>query len=99
MDLINFIGKMLIMTDLMLLILGSCIIWLIYQTNKTILQQRNKATKPQESVKPERKHEPVAKAKFTNALNPYDQYKDKQSNLYAPRKPKGGVELKREDKE
>lgn len=93
MDLINYIGRMFIITDLMILIMGSCLIWLIYKTNKTFMQQK------MQPIKTERKHEPVAKAKFSNALNPYDQYKDKQSKLYAPRKPKGGVELKREDKE
>lgn len=95
MDMINYIGRMFIITDLMLLIMGGCVIWLIYKTNKTIIQQQQKL----QPVKPKREHVPVAKAKFSNALNPYDQFKDKKSNLYTPRKPKGGIELKREDKE
>ncbi len=93
MDLVNYIGRMFIITDLMILIIGATIIWLLYKTNKTIIEQKL------QPVKTKREHVPVAKTKFNNALNPYEKYKDKKSNLYAPIKPKGGIELKKEDKE
>lgn len=88
MNLLNFIGTMLVITNLILLTLGACTIWMMLKLTKIIESQKL------QPVKQERKHTPVAKASFSNALNPYDQFKDKKSNLYVPRRPKGGVELK-----
>ena len=79
---------MFIITDFIIISLGACVIWMLYKLNKTALKQK------MQPVKQERKHVPVAKASFQNALNPYDQYKDKKSQLYVPRKPKGGIEIK-----
>ena len=79
---------MFIITDFIIISLGACIVWMLHKIEKTVLKQK------MQPVKQERKHAPVAMASFQNALNPYDQYKDKQSQLYVPRKPKGGIEIK-----
>lgn len=45
-----------------------------------------------------RMHAQVAKNLFSSPLSPYDRYKDKNSNLYAPRKQGGGVRIEVDEK-
>lgn len=68
-----------------------------------ILKQITKTT----SIKPEereekkdnkRSHAKLASNSFSSPLNPYDRYKDKSTNLYAPRKQGGGVKIEVEEK-
>lgn len=40
-----------------------------------------------------REHARLSKTTYSNPLNPYDIYKDKETNLYEPRKQGGGVKI------
>ena len=40
-----------------------------------------------------RKHTKLAKTSFSSPLDPYEQYKDKTSKLYEPRRPSGGIRI------
>ena len=74
------IGIMLLLTDIVA-------VYGLHQIYKILVNEKIEK-------KVARRHEAMAKTTFSNALDPYAAYKDKKSNLYVPRKPGGGVEIK-----
>ena len=74
------VGIMLLLTDIV-------VVYGLHQIYKILSNEKIEK-------KVARKHDAIAKATFSNALDPYAAYKDKKSNLYVPRKPGGGVEIK-----